>query len=217
MKGTYVKKIWMKYLAKFLGEQYVCQGNLIFKKPLQWFIHGLYFESSAYSTDSCYLWAFGSMVFPPREGLSFHFGDRIGNFDINPANELVVMPRIVSAIRGKGFRIIDQFDRPEWLLNKAREIKHDKFAINDKERLAYAYLLAGEYKEVHPLLEVVLIGCLEDIVKFPQATGSRDRKERVELIMRLMDEDPALAVNQLKEWRMVTLKNLKLDKYAAEV
>jgi hypothetical protein len=215
VKGTYVKKIWTRYLADDYPE-HVCKGSLVFKRPLQWFIRGFYFDSSAYSSDTCSLRAFAMMVLPPFHSVAFQFGDTIAYFNMNSANEALVMPIVMDAIRSKGVSIVSQFDDINGLLAMSGEIKQAG-GINDKECLAYAYILIGQYEEVKPLVAAIVPRCLDHMAKFPAGTWTKEMKDRVELISALVDQDPVLAVHQLKEWRMVTLRNLKLDKYAVEV
>ncbi len=126
---------------------FVGTGKMVYKLPVDDFLHGLYFENT--SDAGCFhIWAFVLPLFPSCDVVSFNYGKRIGdalNWRLDNPN---LLADLGSAIHTDGIPFLNAVSTLAGFINYLRaEIDIDRQRVNPHtlKALAYTLIESGEY------------------------------------------------------------------------
>jgi hypothetical protein len=200
-----IAKDLLPALPSFVGV-----GKMLFKLPVDDFLHGLYFENT--SDAGCFhIWAFVLPLFPSCDVVSFNYGKRIGdahNWRLDNPN---LLPDLGSAIHADGIPFLNSVSTPAGFINYLRaEIDIDRQRVNPHtlEALAYALIKSAEYT-------CALDTLAELKQRFDKSTSPwvLEVKARAELVKEKLLQNPEAALAQLEAWKAETKRKLNLDNY----
>lgn len=196
--------------------------DILFIAPIAHTIRGFLFESSSYTKEDFYYWWFFAPLVVPNKGIHLSYGRRLSvpggdagwrtDMDDLPAKLLTAMQPVALPLLQSIHSIQDAIDaiyrcRGNTVLGL--KITRQVTDINVQDDLACLHILDGQFDEARAMLD--------KIIDHENGTDRRqwilDIVERMKGLRAKLQEDPQLAVNQVKAWQDYTFKALKLEKW----
>lgn len=217
MKGREFERLVKPHLEEWLPG-YSIRGALIFKTPIQGLLRCCIWQTSGFSADRGDLVVFVQPLYIPDGSLALTDGNRfnpptktwIADAN-NPAQFLADLPAALAS--GKADMHEGLPDLPAYIRFLEAKRARPRAHLNSHlaERLAYTLVIVGRYDEAIPLLQDVVDQTAEDPPKpaWPHVVAAR-----CALMRDLIRQDPALALEQLRQYRRETLAALDLEKWA---
>jgi hypothetical protein len=187
---------------------FAARKSLVYRHPVEFFLCGISFETSSFSSDSVAVTAFVQPLYVPQDHLVYTFGFRLGDYEINEGTEAKVFQEIGDSVRRCALPFFDRLDGLDRFCANLAELHEEaprKVPPLEREQvkevLAYAELLRGQKDRGLELLRDMIEGAT-----FPEPV------ERAEEVIRAVTER-GLEAGQalLHEWRAATARNLKLQ------
>jgi hypothetical protein len=218
MKGSAVERLARKHLLPALPG-FAARRSLVYRRPLDEFLRGLSFDTSAFASGRIFVTAFVQPLFVPFDTLFYTFGFRLGDdfWDVNEQDPEPAFVAIADAARRDALPFFEQLadvDRfcelvPEWATAEPKKLKSLQ-SLDDPvvtEALGYAKLLRGRKDEGVRLLERTIESERDD--------GEYANDELIANVEQILDAVNSLGLEaaqaQLEEWRAETIRNLKLE------
>jgi hypothetical protein len=191
-------------------EGFAVADELVFQVPIKYALRGYCFERSS-DKYSFYFWAFVFPLCAPSNHLSLSLGDRLkiaGSMSADSRSPTMIED-IRRAMQNQGRRYFLFPDDPqgiaEYILQTMRGVPNPH-AI---EAAAYLFARDGQLEHANRLLSS-LERHIHARVEWQRELGARAQR-----IAQMLRDDPSAAIRQLDEWRMYTLRQLKLEAFAA--
>ncbi len=208
MKVKDFTKLWKQLLPQLPG--FAIEKKLIFKSPVEDFLHGLYFESSA-DADRFYLSVFFLPLFVPRDSVSGTFGKRIGSGTNWRAGNPNLFADLNTAIQNEAMPFLDNVFTLAGVLNYLkRTIESGRPRVNSHVLEAYAYTLikSGDYSSALESLAE-----LKQMLEGDSTPWVVAQFNRAQLIEEKLLPKPDAALAQLEAWKVETIGKLGLEKH----
>jgi hypothetical protein len=208
MKSTQWKRLFKRYLEPHIPG-YQIHGSLIVEAPPGYLLRGYSIDSSAFSKEAFYLHVFVQPLYEPMDHIHYLFGERILSAECHPDDEANDMKQVLQSIMRDGMPFLQQLRSPADIAKRARTATYasNPYAI---EIVAYSEILDGNDKLASRLLKDAHGSLKVCMVENPLSSWIQTVADRVSLIDQLFSDSPDRARLQLEEWRLQTLKNLKL-------
>jgi hypothetical protein len=218
MKGSAVERLARKQLLPVLPG-FAARRSLVYRRPLDEFLRGLSFDTSAFASGRIFVTAFVQPLFVPSDSLFYTFGFRLGDdfWDVNEQDPEPVFAAIADATRLDALPFFEQLADvdgfcelvPEWATAEPKKLKSLQ-SLDDPvvtEALGYAELLRGRKDEGVRLLERTIESERDD--------GEYANDELIANVEQILHAVNSLGLEaaqaQLEEWRAETIRNLKLE------
>jgi hypothetical protein len=218
VKGSVVERLARNHLLPKLPG-FVARRALVYRRPLDAFLRGLSFDTSAFASGRIFVTAFVQPLFVPDDALVYTFGFRLGDdfWDIDEKDPDPTFEAIGEAARREALPFFEQLADldgfcelvPKWATAEPKKLKSLQ-SLDDPvvtEALGYAELLRGRKDHGARLLEKTL-----------ESERENDEYANDELIARVdhvLDAVNRLGLEagqaQLQEWQAETIKNLRLE------
>lgn len=193
---------------------FVIEKRVLFKSPVDDFLRGMFFESSA-DADWFYLSVFFLPLFVPNDSVHGTFGNRIGRAANWRADNPNLLADLTAAIQNEAKPFLDDIATPAGVLNHLkRNVDCDRPRVNSHVLEAYAYTLIkrGDYSS--GLESLTELGQLLQEDTIPWVIEQRNRAQLIEgKLLRSSEE----ALTQLELWKVETVGNLGIEKYSNTV
>ena len=186
---------------------FVIKGALLFRRPIKEILCGIAFDRSG-DKASFYVWYFATPACVPSKFLYFNYGRRL---IVSPGRDRweATMPdlnqELVSAIKSQAIPFLERHGTLDEFIAFARLSTED---ANAQVALAYSLARAGQHFEA-----VAVIDHLKSFAGATDRQWVRDLVEQALGLRTLLANEPARALQQLKEWEGETLHNLGLSAY----
>jgi hypothetical protein len=180
---------WKRFVAPIVGPGWQFSGQLAYRVPVGWVLHGLLAERS--SGPGFYLWKVRMPLYVPDTGLVLSYGsDRVGGgshlWDVGPAAaQAVARTAVAVASDAQAARLI------------APEPDYDE-GFRTHETWAYGLVLEGEVDKAIDILGGVCSA--ETTYAWEREVVDRAAGVRAALVSGRVDE----VRDQLAEWRSAT-------------
>lgn len=193
---------------------FVMEKKVMFQAPVEDFLRGLYFESSA-DADRFYLSVFFMPLFVPDDSVHGTFGKRIGRDSNWNANNPNLLADLTAAIQNEALPFLDNVATLTEVVNYLRtNIDRGRPRVNSHVLEAYAYTLikSGDYSSA-----------LESLAELKERLAAStipwvmEQRNRAELVEGKLLQNPAAALAQLDAWTAETIGKLGLEKYREPV
>src|SRR3954469_20006759 len=222
MNGRQIERLARKHVLPVLPA-FAVRRSLVYRRPIGDLLYALSFQTSSFTSSRIFVEAFVQPLFVPEDGLSFTFGDRLGEtcrdewWDVdeeNPDPTFAAMAEVVRRDALPFFRQLDGLDNfctviPRWASATPKKLKSLQ-SMDDPvvlEALGYAELLRGRKDEALELLNAAVHSEQED--------GEYVDAERVGSLQHMLDLVQRVGLEtgqaQLAEWRAQTIRNLKIE------
>ena len=218
MKGHTIERLARKHLLPVLPG-FVARRSLVYRRPVGYFLHGLSFETSSFTSSRIFVEAFVRPLYEPHDYITYTYGFRLGNdfWDVDEQDPGPTFAAIAEAARHDALPFLDQvtnFDEfcelvPKWATAVPRKVmQHNNF--DDPvvaEDLGYTEILRGNKADG--------VRLLERVVALEEENGNYSDEQRicdVEQVLRMLDERGLEAAQDLLEkWRIRTITALRLE------
>src|SRR5436190_1840623 len=78
MKGHTIERLARKHLLPVLPG-FVARRSLVYRRPVGYFLHGLSFETSSFTSSRIFVEAFVRPLYEPHDYITYTYGFRLGN------------------------------------------------------------------------------------------------------------------------------------------
>jgi hypothetical protein len=218
MKGSAVERLARKHLLPELPG-FAVRRSLVYRRPLDVFLCGLSFDTSAFESGRVFVTAFVQPLFVPADSLVYTFGFRLGDdfWDLDEDDPDATFVAVADAAQRDALPFFEQLGDldafcervPEWATAEPKKLKSLQ-SLDDpvvSEALGYAELLRGRKADGVRLLEQTL--------ESERESGEYANDELIENVEHVLDEVNRLGLEaaqaQLEDWRAETIKNLRLE------
>lgn len=216
MKGKIVSRLFRNYIEKEFSE-FKNKGGLIYHQNLDFFLKGLWFESSAFSGTSFTIQVFIQPLYIPFDDYIFNLGDRLGHlrnrhdrwWDYSRDNEIEIMEDISDRIKRDAIPFFNKMQSTSDLLNFIRRDIHPNKDTYKYEVFINSLILLTNYKKA----KKVILPFLKSIKKdFKTRSYLQDIYTRVEYLLILLDHKEFQSANKLiQSYQNNTIAALKLS------
>jgi hypothetical protein len=215
MKNKIMNNFFIKYISKVLPD-YDNKGSLIYHNNLDYFLKGLFFQSSAFSSTSFTIEVFVQPLFIPADNYYFLIGDRLGAlhdhrdkwWDYSKDDEEAIAIDIIHRIQKDAIPFLNHFNKPEEFISSYRwkvSPKSDSYLF---EIYLYALVLSGKYQEALKKIPPFMKELTTCIDEYPYLKVIINR---VLLISKYLSNcDYQSSTKLLKSYRAYTLNSLNL-------
>jgi hypothetical protein len=198
---------------------FAARRSLVYRRPVEYLLYGLSFDTSSFTSSRIYVEAFVQPLFVPAEGLTYTFGDRLGEdfWDVDEADPGRTFAAVADVAERDALPFFEQLgslDRfcelvPKWAEAEYKKLKSLQ-SLDDpvvSQAVGYAEIVRGR-KEAG----VELLGLA---VESEREEEEYANEERIAEIQRVLDavNDLGLGAGQalLEQWRAETIKTLRLE------
>jgi hypothetical protein len=218
VKGPVIERLARKHLLPVLPG-FVARRSLVYRRPVEHFLYGLSFETSAFTSSRIFVGAFVQPLFVPADGLWYTFGNRLGDdfWDVDEDDPDPTFAAIAGTVQRDALPLFEQLgslDRfcqlvPAWAEAEPKKLKSLQ-SLDDpvvSEALGYAEILRGQKDAGLELLENALEAERED-----HEYANDDRVANLERVLEVV-RSRGLEAGQalLEEWRGKTIRNLRVE------
>ncbi len=218
MKGSTWRKLAREYLLPYLPD---CQlaGTILVFGQVEWILHGLAIDTSAFSATSVAVSMFTQPLYVPIEHVWGDYGERLRqpktNFewwDIEPRNEAIQLRDMLRIIQEQALPFYGRTATPQGLVNYSEGRYRNSVNPPIIEAEAYSWALVGQDKKAIEALDRLqrAVEAMPPTQPWGQPILARSLLVR----QALAKSDPAVT-HLLQEWRDETVRRLKLEKLAA--
>jgi hypothetical protein len=217
VKGPAIERLVRRHLLPVLPG-FVARRSLVYRRPVEHFLHGLSFDTSAFTSSRIFVEAFVQPLFVPADGLWYTFGDRLGDefWDVDQDDPDPTFAAIADAAQKDAlplFERLGSLDRfcelvPAWAGAEPKKLLSLQ-SLDDpvvSEAVGYAEILRGRKEAGLELLENALASERE-------ADEYAD-EERMASLERVLDAVNKLGLEAgqalLGEWRGETIRKLRI-------
>jgi hypothetical protein len=206
LKGTIIEELAREHLLSQLSG-FTARKSLVYRRPFEFFLCGISFETSSFSSDWVAVTTLLQPLYVPQEHLIYTLGFRLGDYEINEGTQAKVFQEIGESAKRDALPFFDRLDGLDRFCTNLAELHEEAprkvpplEREHVKEALAYAELLRGQKERGLELLRDMI----ED-ASFPEPV------ERAQEVIGAVSER-GLEAGQalLHEWRAATARNLKL-------
>jgi hypothetical protein len=218
VKGPAIERLAREHLLPELPE-FDVRRSLVYRRPLDAFLRGLSFDTSAFASGRIFVTAFVQPLFVPSDSLFYTFGFRLGDdfWDVDEQDPDPTFAAIGEAAQRDALPFFDQLgdlDRfcelvPKWATAEPKKLKSLQ-SLDDPvvtEALGYAELLRGRKDDG--------VRLLEQTIDSERADAEYANDELIANVEQVLDAVNSLGLDvgqaALEEWRAETIKNLRLD------
>lgn len=216
MKAKEIERLLTRHVVGELPG-FEVKGRLLFRAPIGDLLHFFSFDATsdknAFSIHVAVL-----PLYVPADHLHFSFGRQVGGWwDVSEAETPeAVMKRVVAYLQHEGVPFLE-------LVPDAADFADGWILLTDalpenpyvREPAAYSLLLGGRFEEAaEAVRDMYETEAADPDPHWPEVTAAR--AQRLERILRELDDDPQEAVDLLRMWRLESLANLKLLDFAAD-
>src|SRR5215217_4323372 len=173
MKASAIERLARAHLLPVLPG-FVVRRSLLYRRPLDYFLHGLSFDTSSFSSSRIFVQAFIQPLYVPYDDLIYTYGFRLGDdfWDVGDQDPNQAFAAIAQAARRDALPFFDDvadLDRfcelvPEWATAIPRRVMQSN-TLDDPvvaEDLGYTEILRGNEEEGVRLLEQAIAYERED-------------------------------------------------------
>lgn len=193
---------------------FVIEKRVLFKSPVDDFLCGLFFESSA-DAEWFYFSVFFLPLFVPNDSVHGTFGSRIGRATDWCADNPKLLADLTAAIQNEAMPFLDNVATLAGVLNYLKvNVDCDRPRVNSHVLEAYAYALIknGDYSSAWESLTE-----LSQMLQGATIPWVMEQRSRAQLIEGKLLRSPEEALTQLELWRTETVSNLGLEKHCNTV
>jgi len=180
---------------------------LLFASPIDHVLKGFCGDDSGLNKEQFTVWAFMLPLYVPTDHVHFNMGFRLTQengcekwwniVDPDLRDELLV------CIETQGLPYFDKVKEPKDVATAIQKLT-TQFSPYDLEAVAYSQLMAREFDSAGSALER-LISSINSTIAWQARMA-----DRAEFLLRKLNLNPQLAIQQLHEWELATLQNLGL-------
>jgi hypothetical protein len=184
------------------------QGALLFRRPIKEILCGIAFDRSG-DKASFYVWYFAMPACVPSKSLYLNYGRRL---IVSPGRDRweATMPQLslelASALRLQALPYFTRLGELDTFITYAMSLTKDDMSA--QRALAYALARSGKYLEA-----VAVIDHLRSLTGGTKRQWVRDIVDEALGLRTLLVNEPAKALQQLREWEEETFRNLRLNAY----
>ncbi|GEM_PF-7104002 len=215
MKGKLVTKLFSKYFSLELPD-YCNKGGLIYYNNLDYYLKGLWFESSSFSAETFTIEVFIQPLVIPADGYILNIGSRLGVLDdrrdiwwtYSKEKETEIVKDIMHRIKRDAQPFFNKFSTPVDFINTYHI---NRLSVKDRykyETYIYFLVLLGNYTEAEMKIPR-FYNHLEKLMNdYPYLLPVCDRLNK--LLTLLIQKDYKSALDLVESYRMFTLESLNL-------
>jgi hypothetical protein len=218
MKGPAIERLARTHLLPVLPG-FVVRRSLLYRRPFDYFLHGLSFDTSSFSSSRIFVEAFIQPLYEPYDYLTYTYGFRLGAdfWDVDEQHPDQTFAAIAEAARRDAlpfFGEMTDLDRfcelvPKWATATPRRVMQSN-TLDDPvvaEDLGYTEILRGNIEEG--------VRLLEQAIAYEREDGEDADEERIgnvqEILDRVQDGGREAAQALLEDWRIRTITALRLQ------
>jgi len=187
---------------------YGLKDRLLVRVPTGDVLCGVLFDSSAFSKEAFYIHIFVQPLYVPAEYLVLTFGERVpGVWEHKASNVDILAPRVLKAIQDQARPFHERFSTAEsFYRNAERTFPTENIHLQQALVLTAIYLGRKRDAQRHFDALRLLIEKSDPKIPWPRAVLAE-----TETFVSEATADPNAAHRHLREVRLSTLKNLRLD------
>lgn len=217
VKGREIERLARKHLLPVLPG-FVARGSLVYRRPLDYFLHAVSFDTSSFTGSRIYVEALIQPLYGPEAQIFYTYGFRLGGFwDVDLDDPDPTFAEIAERARREALPFLKQVKDLEgfaeavrsWAKARPRKVMRE-YALDDPviaEDLAYTEILRGNKNDAVQLLEQSIESERED--------GEYANEERIQNLEHMLNLVRSLGLEagqaQLEDWRARTIRSLKLE------
>jgi hypothetical protein len=218
MKGSAIERLARTHLLPVLPG-FVVRRSLLYRRPVDYFLHGLSFDTSSFSSSRIFVEAFIQPLYEPHEYLIYTYGFRLGDdfWDVDEQDPDRAFAAIAQAARRDALPFFDEatdLDHfcelvPKWATAIPRRVMQSN-TLDDPvvaEDLGYTEILRGNKEEG--------VRLLEQAIAYENENAEYADEERIANGQEVLDtvHDGGLEAAQalLEDWRIRTITALRLQ------
>ncbi|MEM0503966.1 MAG: hypothetical protein QXT58_04580 [Archaeoglobaceae archaeon] len=220
MKVDRLMRVVKAYILPSLPNFRLKRSSCLYATPVEMILRAFYFQTSYLDPEAFTVWAFAQPLYVPYENIVLNIGGRLGwlwrDKDIwwriqlgDADSERNTMQDVLWYIQKVGLPFIESMQTPKDIIYWIRKKSGNPDDEHYQEVVAYSYVLLGDYKRALHIVDRLISTLNRHKEDYPWMF---EMEERVNLIKDLLQQSPEAAIQQLREWRNWTLKQLRLEK-----
>jgi hypothetical protein len=163
MKGSTIERLARTHLLPVLPG-FVVRRSLLYRRPFHYFLHGLSFDTSSFSSSRIFVAAFIQPLYAPYDDLTYTYGFRLGDdfWDVDEQHPDQAFAAIAEAARRDAVPFFDEVTD----LDHFCDLVMQSNTLDDPvmaEDLGYTEILRGNKEEGVRLLEQAIAYEREDV------------------------------------------------------
>ncbi len=213
MKGRVVERLAREHILPELPDGFTVRRSLIYRRPLDYFLCGLSFGTSAFASYRVFVEAFVQPLYVRKSYLTYTFGFRVGQdfWDIDEAHPEPTFAEIAASARRDAVPFFEQLEGLDRFCEIVPILAAEDWPkvppLTDPhvmEALGYAALLRGHKEEGLRFVEGAIASATEH--RWEEQT---ERGERVRDAVTRLGLEAGQAL--LEQWRSETIRNLRIE------
>lgn len=212
------RKLAREHLLPHLPDSQLAGPILVFGQ-VEWILHALTVDSSAFSGARVAIWATSQPLYIPGEGMRGDFGERLRHpksntewWDMESGKEELQLREMLRPINEKALPFYEHTATPKDLALYSESRYRGSVNPPIIEVEAYSWALAGDASKSMEALERLKRAV--DAMPSYQTWG-QPILERSLLVRKALTDDPSAVTHLLRGWRGETIRHLKLEKVAS--
>lgn len=219
MKASQILKAMKKHVLPHLPGFRAKGTTILYARPVEMILQGFAIQTSYMNKEAFTVWVFSQPLYVPQDTIVLSIGGRLpwllSGRDIwwiwkpeDDKREEVVMQDVLYHMQKVGLPFLERTRTPSDVIRWLDKEYSNPEDSHRHEIEAYSRILIGDYRQAAHILARLSPHLLSNREEYPWMS---EMAERVKKMQELLQASPDHAVRQLYEWRVWTLRALRLE------